>query len=395
MQSLSHRYIRLTKRAAAIVLLTLGGSAPFLGLVRGASAQSATAVEYYHTGWDHYFVTAFADEIALLDGGAFGGVWTRTGATFNVWSQPDAGLAETCRFFSTSFAPKSSHFYTPFSAECADVKNNASWQFESIAFYLQLADSSGTCPAGTTVLYRLYNNGMGDAPNHRYTTSQSTVSQMHEAGWISEGNGLTGAFACAKDSSAPATAEGMWTGTTSLDESARVFILDDGTFYLLYSEPGGGRDAGVVQGKLNPANGTFATSAVNVPIVYVTEGGPSSTVAFVQGTYIPRVSLQMTINGIPSRSVSAVYDPTYERPANPAEAQRAATPWHIGTFVGRTQRDLYRECERRAFGSQRCFMQLQRHRYAAQIDLPVRRDHRGHDVMHFWPRPHLRAHVLR
>ena len=29
---------------------------------------------------------------------------------------------------------------------------------------------AGTCPAGTVPVYRLYNDGHGAAPNHRYTT---------------------------------------------------------------------------------------------------------------------------------------------------------------------------------------------------------------------------------
>jgi hypothetical protein len=41
-------------------------------------------VEYHYVAWGYYFVTAFADEIAALDGGAFGGVWQRTGNDFKV-----------------------------------------------------------------------------------------------------------------------------------------------------------------------------------------------------------------------------------------------------------------------------------------------------------------------
>jgi hypothetical protein len=113
-----------------------------------------------------------------------------------VWTQGDAVDSPTCRFFSTDFAPKSSHFYTPFPAECAIVKNNPDWQFESIAFYLQLADANGVCPTGTIPLYRMYNNGMGGAPNHRYTTSVITLDQMIAAGWTFEGNQITRVFAC-------------------------------------------------------------------------------------------------------------------------------------------------------------------------------------------------------
>lgn len=159
----------------------------------GATTQ---AVEYYYADWNYYFITAFADEIALLDGGAFNGNWRRTGQTFKVWTRGSATTPAACRFFSTGFWPKSSHFYTPFATECVTVKQNHNWQFEAVAFYMQLADATGNCAAGTVPLYRLYNNGMGGAPNHRYTTSTTISDQMIVAGWVFEGNGNTKVFAC-------------------------------------------------------------------------------------------------------------------------------------------------------------------------------------------------------
>ncbi len=118
----------------------------------------------------------------MLDGGAFGGVWKRTGESFNVWPTATATSSVTCRFFSTSFAPKSSHFYTPFASECATVKTNPDWEYENDAFFIQLAAADGTCPPGTIPLYRQYNNGMGGAPNHRYTTSLTVFNAMAAAG---------------------------------------------------------------------------------------------------------------------------------------------------------------------------------------------------------------------
>jgi uncharacterized delta-60 repeat protein len=161
---------------------------------------TAVAVEYYYAAWNYYFETAFPDEVAALDGGAFGGAWKRTGETFNVWPQPNASASPTCRFFSTAFAPKSSHFYTPFPVECAIVKTSASWQFESIAFYVQIPIGYGTgngfCPPETTAIYRAYNNGMGGAPNHRYTPSLATLNTMLAQGWVFEGEANTKVFAC-------------------------------------------------------------------------------------------------------------------------------------------------------------------------------------------------------
>ncbi|MEP7274900.1 MAG: hypothetical protein ABI812_01010, partial [Betaproteobacteria bacterium] len=74
-------------------------------------SNALIAIEYFHTGFSHYFITALAAEIAALDGGQFAG-WQRTGRAFRVWTS-GAGLAGVCRFFTTAFAPKSSHFYTP------------------------------------------------------------------------------------------------------------------------------------------------------------------------------------------------------------------------------------------------------------------------------------------
>jgi YVTN family beta-propeller protein len=179
-----------------IATVAVGSFPSAFGLFIGGSAALAVAVEYYYAAWDFYFETAFADEIAALDGGAFGGAFRRTGQTFMVWPQSNPSASPTCRFFSTAFAPKSSHFYTPFPTECAIVKTYPEWQFEAIAFYIQLADANGLCSGGTIPLYRLYNNGMGGAPNHRYTTSLAIFNQMVAAGWIFEGNGDTKVFAC-------------------------------------------------------------------------------------------------------------------------------------------------------------------------------------------------------
>jgi hypothetical protein len=158
----------------------------------------ATAVEYYHAGIDHYFVTADADEIAGLDAGAFGGVWHRTGQAFGVYTAPAAGLAPVCRFYSTSFAPQNSHFYTADPVECEGLKHNPDWQYERIAFHVPLPDASGACPTGTSPVYRMFNGGQGGAPNHRFTTSYATrLAFAPGKGWIQEGVPPTGAGMCA------------------------------------------------------------------------------------------------------------------------------------------------------------------------------------------------------
>ena len=302
----------------ATVAIVLCG---LLGGSRAATAQTQTAVEYYYSAWNFYFVTAFPDEIAALDGGAFGGAWKRTGQTFPVWTQSVNGALPTCRFFSTIFAPRSSHFYTPYADECAKLKANPGWQYEAIAYYLQLPDANGNCPAGTSILYRLYNQSMGGAPNHRFTTDLATFNQMRAAGWVLEGNGLTGASACVPQSAPPAaTAEGLWAGTTSTNALVLGFVLDDGTYYFVYTTPS---NAGLVQGTAISSNGQFTSSDA----VDINFAGLGVAHAAISGTYVPRASLSGAIAEA-SGSVTFVtfYSSVYEQPASLSAA--------AGTYSG-------------------------------------------------------------
>ena len=161
----------------------------------GGTVSGSTAIEYFHAGFGHYFVTSLAVEIAALDAGTFSG-WERTGQSFSVDPAGTPGKANVCRFFSASFAPKSSHFYTPVAGECEFVKGNADWQFEGEVFAVTLPDFSGACPAGMIPLYRMYNDGRSGAPNHRYSTSLDTRAAMLAQGWIPEGFGVIGVIAC-------------------------------------------------------------------------------------------------------------------------------------------------------------------------------------------------------
>ena len=156
--------------------------------------QTMVAVEYYYAGWNMYFVTALPDEIAALDAGAFGGVWTRTGQQFNVYALEGAPASSSTvwRFFGTMFDPKSSHVYTANESEYDALVSGAiaGWQLEGPVFSAPMPASTGTCPAGSIPIYRLYNNGMGGAPNHRLITDANEFAQMLADGWIPEGQGI-------------------------------------------------------------------------------------------------------------------------------------------------------------------------------------------------------------
>jgi hypothetical protein len=161
-------------------------------------------VEFYNVGLQHYFISADPAEIAVLDGGAFGGAWKRTGASFpasDVTGVP-GNMVPVCRFFGTDqyrangtrIGPNS-HFYTADPAECAFVKtayqsiaanglSYPAWSYEANAFAVVLP-VGGACPAGTQPIYRTYNDGARGDPNHRYSLNAGQLQAM--AGWTFEG----------------------------------------------------------------------------------------------------------------------------------------------------------------------------------------------------------------
>ena len=53
-----------------------------------------------------------------------------------------------------------------------------------------MISAAGADFAGTVPVYRLYNNGMGNAPNHRFVTSLAERQNMINLGWVAEGAGI-------------------------------------------------------------------------------------------------------------------------------------------------------------------------------------------------------------
>jgi photosystem II stability/assembly factor-like uncharacterized protein len=159
-------------------------------------SASVPVVEYFYATFDHYFITSNPDEIRKLDNEGSAG-WVRTGLQFNAYAAPNGNSAPVCRFFSAASAPKSSHFYTPFATECAIRQADAAWTLESTdAFDIAVPAADGSCAAGLTPVYRLYNNGQGGAPNHRYTTDVTVRAQMIAQGWVPEGLGPNAVEMC-------------------------------------------------------------------------------------------------------------------------------------------------------------------------------------------------------
>ncbi len=160
------------------------------------------AIEFYHAGFDHYFVAVDPGEIHDLDTGVHPG-WTRTSQHFRVYvtdfSSP-AILAPSCRFYGLPGFGLNSHFFSAFARECLAVQTYwpDRWILEtSDAFRVHLPDvADGSCHDGSVPLYRLYNN-RADA-NHRYTTSLTIRQQLIDRSWMPEGYGPLGVAMCVR-----------------------------------------------------------------------------------------------------------------------------------------------------------------------------------------------------
>ncbi|MEP6655929.1 MAG: DUF1800 family protein [Betaproteobacteria bacterium] len=160
----------------ALALGTCAMSFPAL-----AVEPTGTAIEFYNAGLNHYFTTAYPDEAAMLDAGTQVRGWSRTGVEFKVWARAEdrAGSVPVCRFFGTPGSGPDSHFYTANAQECALVRQNPKWTFESIAYWIDLPDASGKCAADTTPVYRSFYPGKTvSESNHRFLTDLTMHQKM-------------------------------------------------------------------------------------------------------------------------------------------------------------------------------------------------------------------------
>ena len=185
-----------------------------------AQTATGTVVEYVD-GNDFpsapggmFFYSSDPAEQKLVDTG-LAGAFFRTGRTFAA-----GGPTPVCRFYGSVTPGPNSHFFTVDPGECAVLKaaqvvpiptKTPQWNFEGNGFStttpLGAAAAARSCPAGTTMVLRAYNNafplsGPKNAwdSNHRYVRAQADINTMVTAGWRDEG----GVF-CAPNSPATRT----------------------------------------------------------------------------------------------------------------------------------------------------------------------------------------------
>jgi hypothetical protein len=155
----------------------------------------ATVVEYYHAGFDHYFITWMPNEIAILDAGIETKGWVRTGYSFKTYTTAQSGTSPVCRYYIPP-GLGDSHFFGRGTVECnATGQKNPTFVLEDPAFMQTFLPVVGVCPANTTQVYRVFSNRT-DA-NHRYMTDPAVRDQMVAKGWLAEGDGPDLVVMCA------------------------------------------------------------------------------------------------------------------------------------------------------------------------------------------------------
>ncbi len=180
----------LARATSARMINVAGGGDDLLLLDRAQPLPPGVgerlAIEYYHPLIDHYFMTADPAEAAMLDAGVIVPGWQRTGFVFKVYSVDNPAGLPACRFYGKPGIGPNTHVFSILAGECALLMSIPVWMFEGIAFRVESPDATGACPADRVPVIRMYNNGKGGQPNHRYLTSHSEVAAMLLEGWVVE-----------------------------------------------------------------------------------------------------------------------------------------------------------------------------------------------------------------
>ena len=187
-------------------VLSLAALFPCIATQGFAQGVTPLAIEFYHAGFDHYFMTSQDVEIQALDSGATVG-WTRTGRAFRVFAIPPGSVdaSEVCRFY---IPPQhgDSHFFSAFAAECAailakiGVDPNYSGYIEespNVFYVFSPNAATGVCPFGAAPVYRLWNQRADS--NHRYTTDPGIKAAMIAKGYAPEGYGPDAVAMCTQE----------------------------------------------------------------------------------------------------------------------------------------------------------------------------------------------------
>ena len=166
-------------------------AAPLLAALTAVVAPSAhaalgTAVEYYHPVLRHYFMTAYPDEAAMLDGGRS----SRAGSAPAASSRSTPIRRRTACRCAASTAPRARPADPLLHGEPGRVRmgQDAAQMEVRGDRLLHPRAGRGRCPFATTPVYRSFFSDQISDVNHRFSVDLTVAArQPLKAGWVSEG----------------------------------------------------------------------------------------------------------------------------------------------------------------------------------------------------------------
>jgi hypothetical protein len=152
---------------------------------RVATATPIAVIEYFHTGFGHYFMTADPTRSRARRRRLRRRVHAHRPDVHG--ARRPAAARSRCAASSPSRSREELALLHGRHARMRGAQAQPNWQYEKLAFSIPLP-KAGICPTDTVPVYRLYNNGMTGAPNHRFTTSLAIHDDfVQNRGWVSEG----------------------------------------------------------------------------------------------------------------------------------------------------------------------------------------------------------------
>lgn len=169
-----------TKILAAAMLLTIQAA------YAGPPDARVEEYVYSHAGKQHYLMTAFNGEKALLAQPEYSNIYAKSGRSFAAWSPSATGRPDTTIAVVRFIVPSLGLRLYVKDAEAAQLRAlPQTYVEEGIAFYAEPASSTGACPAGQKAIYRASNNRADT--NYRYSTDVYEHAAMVASGFGNEG----------------------------------------------------------------------------------------------------------------------------------------------------------------------------------------------------------------
>jgi hypothetical protein len=170
-----------------------------IDVLPAGKVASVALTEYYNAALDYYFLTGRAGDKAALNG--FPTIWARTGNEIKLYADANIDTLPLERHYFDKVArggSRGSHFFTALpsdqtlltSLNPTNAPLVAKPLLEGVEGYAIPKTAAGTCPAGTTPIYRAFKGAPRyvDDGNHRFSNTLAQHQDMvNRLGWTDDG----------------------------------------------------------------------------------------------------------------------------------------------------------------------------------------------------------------